>query len=94
VLGYFVEGSGREPRQEVVPDPADDEVVIFEEFFAVGLRMPPQPALIDILVKFRVQLHQLTLNAFAQLSKYFWALMSFGDEPSSDGFVKLYELHY
>jgi hypothetical protein len=41
-----------------------------------------------------MQLHQLTLNAFAQLSKYFWAVMSFGGVPSSDGFVKLYELHY
>jgi hypothetical protein len=36
----------------------------------------------------------LTLNAFAQLSKHFWAVMSFGSEPSSDGFVKHYELHY
>jgi hypothetical protein len=50
--------------------------------------MPPQPALTNILVKYRVQLHQQTLNAFAQLSKYFWAVMSFGGEPSSDGFVK------
>jgi hypothetical protein len=41
-----------------------------------------------------VQLHQLTPNAFAQLSKYFWEVMSFGGVPSSDGFVKLYELHY
>jgi hypothetical protein len=41
-----------------------------------------------------VQLHQVTPNAFSQLSKYFWALMSFGGETSSDGFVKRYELHY
>jgi hypothetical protein len=36
----------------------------------------------------------VTLNAFAQLSKYFWAVMSFSGEPSSDGFMKRYELHY
>jgi hypothetical protein len=30
---------------------------VFEEFFAVGLRMPPHPALIEILIKFCVQLH-------------------------------------
>jgi hypothetical protein len=46
--------------------------------------MPPQQVLADILVKFQVQLHQLTPNVFAQLSKYFWVVMSFGGEPSSD----------
>jgi hypothetical protein len=35
-----------------------------------------------------------TPNAFAQLFKYFWEVMSFGGEPSTDGFVKFYELHY
>jgi hypothetical protein len=67
---------------------------MFEEFFAAGLRMPPHPVLTDILVKFRVQLHQLMPNAFAQFSKYFWAVMSFGGKPIGDGFVKCYELYY
>jgi hypothetical protein len=66
---------------------------MFEEFFAIGLQMPPHPVLTDILVKFRVQLHQLTPNAFAQFSKYFWAVMSFGGKPSGNGFVQRYELH-
>jgi hypothetical protein len=69
-LGYF-KGSGRELGEEVIPEPADDEVVVFEEFFVAGLRIPPQPVLTDILLKFQVQLHQLTPNAFAQFSKYF-----------------------
>jgi hypothetical protein len=56
--------------------------------------MPPHPVLIEILLKYQVQLHQLTLNAIAQLSKYFWAVLSFGGELSSDGFAKHYELHY
>jgi hypothetical protein len=56
--------------------------------------MPPHPVLTDSLVKFHVQLHQLTPNAFAQFSKYFWAVMSFCGKPSGDGFVKCYELHY
>jgi hypothetical protein len=67
---------------------------LFEEFFAVGFRMPPHPVLTDILVKFHVQIHQLTPNAFTQFSKYFWAVMSFDGKPSGDGFVKCYELHY
>jgi hypothetical protein len=94
-LGYFVEGSTRDLGEEVIPEPGGDEHVVFEEFFTAGLWMPPQSVLVDILVKFRVQLHHLTPNAFAQLSKYFWAVMSFGREPSSvDGFAKRYKLHY
>jgi hypothetical protein len=80
-LGYFAEGS-------------TCEETVFEEFFAAGLRMPPHLALTEILLKFWVQLHQLTLNAIAQLSKYLWAVLSFRREPSSDGFAKRYELHY
>jgi hypothetical protein len=36
----------------------------------------------------------LTPNAIVQLSKYFWAVLSFNEEPSNDGFAKRYELHY
>jgi hypothetical protein len=93
-LRYFAKGSAREPREEAVPEPNNDEAIVFEEFFAVGLRMPPHPALMEILIKFQVQLHQLTLNAIAQLSKHFWVVLSFSGEPSSDGFAKHYELHY
>jgi hypothetical protein len=67
---------------------------VFDEFFAVGLRMPLHPTLNNILVKFQVQHHQLTLNAFAQSYKYFLAVMSFDGEPSNDRFAKHYELHY
>jgi hypothetical protein len=35
------------------------------------LRMPPHCVLANILLKFQMQLHQLTSNAIAQLSKYF-----------------------
>jgi hypothetical protein len=93
-LRYFAEGDARAPGEETVPEPADDEAVVFEEFFAAGLRMPPHSALAEILWKFRVQLHQLTPNAIAQLSKYFWAVVSFGGIPTGDSFTKRYELHY
>jgi hypothetical protein len=56
--------------------------------------MPLHSVLADILLKFQVQLHQLTPNVIAQLSKYFWVVASFGGIPSADGFVKRYELHY
>jgi hypothetical protein len=89
-LGYFAEGSAWEPGEEVIPEPADDEAVVFEEFLAAGLRMPPQPILTDILVKFQVQLHQLTPNAFAQFSMYFWVVLSLGGKINDDGFAMRY----
>jgi hypothetical protein len=56
--------------------------------------VPPHPALDDILLQFQAKLHQLTPNAIAQLSKYFWAVGSFGGVPLEGAFVKRYELHY
>jgi hypothetical protein len=64
-LGYFVEGSACEPEEEVILEPVADEAVVFEDFFVAGHWMPRHLALTDILVKFHVQLHQLTPNAFA-----------------------------
>jgi hypothetical protein len=32
-LGYFVEGTVCEPGDETVPEPADEETIVFEEFF-------------------------------------------------------------
>jgi hypothetical protein len=48
-----------------VPEPNPDEVVVFEEFFVMGLQMPPHPAFTEILLKLWVQLHQLTPNVVA-----------------------------
>jgi hypothetical protein len=39
-------------------------------FFAAGLRMPSHPVLVDVLRKFCVQLHHLTLNAIIQIGKF------------------------
>jgi hypothetical protein len=58
LLGYFVEGTACEPREDTVPKLANDEAIVFDVFFAAGLRMPPHLALTDILVKYQVQLHQ------------------------------------
>jgi hypothetical protein len=44
------------PGVELVSEPRVNEAIIFEDFFTVGLRMPPHPVLTDILRKFHVQL--------------------------------------
>jgi hypothetical protein len=63
--GYFVEGQARAAGEEMIPGPQEDEAVIFEDFFVVVSRMPPHPALADILLKFQALLHQLMPNAIA-----------------------------
>jgi hypothetical protein len=92
--GYFVDGMGHEPGEETMPEPHVDEAVLFEEFFTASLRMPPHPVLAAILLKYQIQIHQLTPNAIVQLSKYIWVVTSFGGIPSTEGFTMRYELHY
>jgi hypothetical protein len=71
---YFPKGHARAPSAKSVPDTRANEAAVFEDFFTIGLRMPPHLVLVDILRKFRVQLHQLTSNAIIQNSKFIWAV--------------------
>jgi hypothetical protein len=69
--GYFAKDEARVPGAETVPEPRDDEAVVFEDLFVARLCMPPHPALADILLHFQAQLHQLMPNAIVQLPKFF-----------------------
>jgi hypothetical protein len=75
-------------------EPCADEAILFEVFFTAGFRIPPHSVLAAILLKYQIQIHQLTPNAIVQLSKYIWVVTSFNDVPFVDGFAKRYELHY
>jgi hypothetical protein len=63
--GCFPEGGALSPGTETMPEPDDDEAMVYEDFFVVGSRMAPHPALANILLHFHAQLHQLTPNAIA-----------------------------
>jgi hypothetical protein len=52
-----------------VPEP-EGELVVFEAFFAAGLRLPAHRFVGEVLCRFNVQVHQLTPNAVVALSKY------------------------
>jgi hypothetical protein len=91
---YFPKGFARPPSKDSVPVPKQDEVVVFEDFFAVGLRIPPHLVLLDILHKFWVQLHQLTPNTIVQIDKFICAVTSCGGHPNAEVFAHHYELHY
>jgi len=45
---------------EVYANPEDDEVVVFKDFFAAGLRFPLDPAVVDIFQMYGVYLHHMT----------------------------------
>jgi hypothetical protein len=92
-LGYFGGGVARVPGTEEVPEP-EGELVVFEAFFAAGLRLPAHRFVVEVLRRFNVQVHQLTPNAVGALSKYVWATTSYGGQPSVEVFVKYYCLHW
>jgi hypothetical protein len=91
-LGYFGGGVVRVPGTEEVPEP-ESELVVFEAFFAAGLRLPAHRFVGEVLRKFNVQIHQLTPNVVVALSKYVWATTSYGGQPSVEVFAKYYCLH-
>jgi hypothetical protein len=92
-LGYFGGGVARVPGAEEVPEP-EGELVIFEAFFAAGLRLPAHRFVVEVLRRFEVQVHQLTPNAVVALAKYVWATTSYGGQPSVEVFAKHYCLHW
>jgi hypothetical protein len=94
VACYFLKGYVWPPGAESVPNPHENEALVFKDFFTAGLHMPPHPVLLDILHKFRVQLHQLTPNAIVQISKFIWIVTSCRGRPTVDVFTHHYELHY
>jgi hypothetical protein len=96
-LGYFGENNDRLVcffGKEVIPEPKDDEVVVFKSFFRAGLRFPLYEMIGEVLKKFKIYLHQLTPNAMVRLSVYIWALRSQGKSANAEGFCRVRELHY
>jgi hypothetical protein len=49
---YFMDGEVLATGAEMIPEPNYDEAIVFEEFFAASLCMPPHCALADVLLKF------------------------------------------
>jgi hypothetical protein len=59
---------------EVVPEPRDDEVIVFKSFSKARLRFHLYDMIGEVLKNFEIYLHQLTPNAIFRLSVYIWAL--------------------
>jgi hypothetical protein len=62
-LGYYGEnedGLIHFAGEEVIPEPKDDEVVVFKSFFRARLRFPLYDMIGEVLKRFEIYLHQLT----------------------------------
>jgi hypothetical protein len=96
-LGYFGENDDELVRfagEEIIPEPKEDEVVVFKSFFRAGLRFPLYEMIGEVLKKFEIHLHQLTPNAIVRLSVYIWVLRSQGRSANAEGFCRVHEHHY
>jgi hypothetical protein len=72
-MGYFGEAERKLVRfagEETTPAPKSDDVVVFKSFFRAGLRFPLNEMIGEVLKKFEIYLHQLTLNAIVRLSGF------------------------
>ena len=85
--GWFGRDLVRPSEGEVVPDPHDDKVVVYKEFFLVGLSFPSHPLVVGVLKRFNLKFHQLNPSSFVKLSIYVWGCKSQGVEPDLEGFV-------
>jgi Putative gypsy type transposon len=61
---------------EVVPCPRGNQIIVFADYFEVGLRLPCSEVLERILFSFEVDLCHLSPNAFVRLESYIWSLYS------------------
>jgi hypothetical protein len=76
-LGYFGEDEGKLIHfagEEVIPEPKEDDVVVFRSFFRAGLWFLLYYMITEVLKRFEIYLYQLTPNAIVRLSVYIWAL--------------------
>jgi hypothetical protein len=96
-LGYFKETEKKLLRfagEETIPEPQDDEVVVFKSFFKARLWFPLYEMIGEVLNNYEIYLHQLTPNAIVRLSIFIWALRSQGMDPNAEAFCRVHELHY
>ncbi|KAE8792913.1 hypothetical protein D1007_32415 [Hordeum vulgare] len=79
------------PGAEAAPTPEKGEVVVFEEHFYHGFRLPTSDFFANFLTFFGLQPHHLAPNAILQLASYVILCKGFlGIEPRLDLWHKLF----
>jgi hypothetical protein len=81
-------------RDNIVPAPEENEVVIYQSFFKAGLRFPLSKFVVEVLKIYQIFLHQITPEAIIRMGIFVWAVRSQGLEPSVKCFCSMHELLY
>jgi hypothetical protein len=83
---------------ELVPNPKEDEVVVFQSFLNVDLRFPLHKMIVALLKRFNIYLHQLTPNTIVRLEIFIWVVQSpvaeLDVEAFYEAFSQIHELHF
>jgi hypothetical protein len=83
---------------DLVPNTKEDEVVMFWSILKVGLRFPLHKAIVAMLKRFNIYLHQLPPNTIVHLEIFIWGVQSQGVELDADAFGEafnqIHELHF
>jgi hypothetical protein len=92
---YFWDMSIVRPgRDNNVPAPEENEVVIYRSFFKAGLRFPLSRFVVEVLKTYQIFLHQMTPEAILRMGVFVWAVRSQWLEPSAKCFCSMHELLY
>ncbi|RLM73059.1 hypothetical protein C2845_PM15G01960 [Panicum miliaceum] len=93
--GVLARGDGRPPSKgETKANPKPGEVVVFHYLFSTSLYFPLDPVVIEILEGYRINFHQLTLNAFVRLGLYSWVSKTCRLKPTAEGFAFAHRVHF
>jgi hypothetical protein len=84
----------RAGRDNNVPAPKENKVVIYRIFFEAGLRFPLSKFVVEVLKIYQIFLHQITPEAIMRMGIFVWAIKSQGLEPSAKCFCRMHELLY
>jgi hypothetical protein len=84
----------RAGRENNVPLPEANEVVVFKSFMKGGLRFPLDKMLVEVLKTFEIYIHQLTPKSIIKIGVLIWAMRSQGLEPDAKCFCNMHELLY
>lgn len=79
----------RAPRAKTVPEPREEEAVVFAVFFDASHRFPCVALVDQVLRLYHLELAQLTPNSILKLSIFEWILRSAGTSGEGRLFVYL-----
>jgi hypothetical protein len=82
----------RAGKDNNVPAPEENEVVIFRSFFKAGLQFPLSRFVVEVLKIYQILLHQITPEAILRMGIFVWVVRSQGLEPSAKCFCSMHEL--